>query len=242
MVHKRDFISHHAPALFDRAEECQKYKQGVATVVLCVSSIEAMLNDLCEWYRFVIKHESTCPNLNPNNEKFFGRKINETCAAAFHYIAEEEKGIFNLLETLEDERRSLECKVEKIFKFSGGKAPKGDLIWQDFQMLVEIRNGIVHAKGEHLSQENPLNAEGRSGINGYPDFVDRLMRRRLIEDPRLLDRRGSWFELVERNEKFLSWCLDTTRKFSTIFLRALPDSNVTGIFIREAAFDRGACV
>ncbi|WP_199154456.1 hypothetical protein [Chromobacterium sp. ASV23] len=238
MVHKRDFISHHAPALFDRAEECQRYKQGVATVVLCVSSIEAMLNDLCEWYRFVIKHESTCPNLNPNSNKLFGGEFNETCVASFHYITKEEKGVFNLLETLESERKSLECKIEEIFKFSGNKAPKGDLIWQDFKTLVEIRNGIVHAKGEHLSQENPLSDERRSGINGYPDFVGRLMRRGFIGGSHSLDRGGSWFELVERNEKFLSWCLDATRKFATILLRALPDSNVTDIFIREAAFYR----
>lgn len=233
----RAFIPYHAPALLDRAAECAKNQQGVATVILCISSVEALIHDLTEWYKFAIDHNAACPNKRQKEQSpLEGLLKNEhiICASQLHLITEKECDMCTKLQELEKNCRQLEEKVSEIFNtFQENRPPKGDKIWQEFIFLNKIRNGIIHTKGETLKQDNPFDEENRGEIDGYPDFIKNLQKRNLIATPEILDETTSWLELIEENPDFLKWCLVTTDNYIRITIGALPDSFMSKRFKKK---------
>lgn len=230
----RTVVAYHAPALFDRAIECAKNKQGVATVILCVSSIEALIHDLVECYQLAIDHDESCENKKP---KIPFQSSFVCCFSELHQVTEEEVKLCNALKKIESDRGQLEDKVTEIFKSLHNESPlKGEKTWQDFALLSKIRNGIVHIKGETLTQTNPYSDENKSKIEGYPKFVKKLQRRSLIKNPETLDASKNWLELIEKEENFLAWCIDVTKKYSELILQKLPDSHMSLGFKQEARF------
>lgn len=238
---QRIFISYHAPALFDRALECSRLEQGVATVILCAASIEALTHDLTEWYKIAVDHRDTCPNKERENKRPFGNLYRSKFAYCFsflHSITEQEVKACEGLQELEMERQNLEKKITFIFKAFGEKAPKGTKVWQNFKLLNYIRNEIVHVKGETLKQDRciSLSEENNSLIEGYPDFVKTLQKRGLVCVPRTLNKNKSWLELIEKNPKFLKWCIEVTQEYFEVIIKVIPDSQMSLEFKSEIKF------
>lgn len=233
----RIFIPYHAPALFDRALECSRFEQGVAVVILCAASIEALTHDLTEWYKIAVDHKDTCPNKERERKGFF-RSSYVFCSSFLHSITEQEIKACEGLQALEKERRSLVGKIEFVFEVFGENPPKGEKVWQDFILLNNIRNEIVHAKGETLKQDQSFSlSEGKNSlIEGYPDFVKSLQRKGLVCVPDALDKGKSWLELIEKDSRFLKWCIKVTQDYFEAIIKVIPDSRMSLDFKSEIRF------
>ena len=107
----------------------------------------------------------------------------------------------------------------------GEKADKGANPYQDFSLLVSIRNDIVHTKGERLSIFNET-----PDINGYPTFIKTLSQKKIIETDKKF---SSWLNLIE-NKKFAEWSLETAKGIIENAINMLPETKLSGLFKEQA--------
>lgn len=206
-------------------------------VILCAASIEALTHDLTEWYKIAVDHKDTCANKERESKGLF-RSRYTFCSSFLHSITEQEIKACEGLQALEEKRRKLEDKIVFIFEAFGENPPKGTRVWQEFILLNNIRNEIVHAKGETLKQDQPFSlSEGKNSlIEGYPDFVKSLQRKKLICIPDALDKGKSWLELIEKDSNFLNWCIKVTRDYFEAIIEVIPDSHMSLEFKSEIRF------
>lgn len=164
------FIPFHHLGLFHRTLSAAQKGEGVVCSMLCVSSVEAFINDLIGWYtcigsNFTIFHENDRPVNN--------------------YLTDDER---NLLEVLnENDRIKL---LEKLDFF--GEWNKSDKLYQNFKNLISIRNGLTHLKPEELSI-----CKSTGEYTGYPKYLNNLFQMKIIKKPECV---ASWIESLEEIE------------------------------------------
>lgn len=219
------FLHYQAPALFDRAKECSRNRQGVATVMLAVASIEAMPHDLVGAYWL-----GACYVVPKLKEKYGGLAPVGAALPTEYHPCKKELLLFTTLKEKEEERASLLDKIETIyFMLHETKAPKGDATWQDFFILKKVRDSVTHPQTQIFSQGG-YSEESKIEVKGGPRILEELARKKLISLPSEVVYGVNWLDLLD-TEEFLDWCIKTTKKYYQFVLDFLPsESNLTASF------------
>lgn len=188
------FLPYHFPAIFDRTFLAARNSQGVVCALLCATSLEAFIHDFMGWYKFV-----------KTNPMSYG----ENSYPVHNYLKEEEEKILANIISAEKNKESV---VDKFRYFANWD--KSERTYQDFKMLINIRNSIAHLKAEELTHNGDF-------INGYPKFLNDFFQKRIIEKP---EDFLSWIEIIETQE-FCLWCQNSAYKMISKTVEVLPDTN-----------------
>lgn len=225
-TNKRLFIPYHSIGLFDRAESAAKESQGVVCVILAVAAVEAFTHDLTEWYSLCessFKNPSDDNGLPKNHFTIRG-------AIEFSKLNELERNICEKLKEAEQNRKNVCEKLSVIFELKGEKLNKGTNPYQDFSQVVQIRNEIIHVKGETLTID-------KQSISGYPRFITRLSDKKLITLPSSPEDfyKSSWLNIIETKE-FSNWCTSSVKNMVNKTLDLLPPTQSSTLFINQVRF------
>jgi hypothetical protein len=166
---------------------------SIISIMFSVSALEAFINESVELARLV-----------PTSER---QKVVD--------------GYRSVMSELEDRKEALLIKFYiGLLVLSGTAWDEGTQPFQDFKLLVTIRNQIVHIKADRweakLSSRGP---EPRSPSQ-YPKFIAALQQKKLVG----LRGSRSWFELIN-NKRVARWACDTAAKITGAFADALPDGS-----------------
>ncbi|QJW78724.1 hypothetical protein [Burkholderia glumae] len=233
---QRIHLVNHSPNLYDRA---LRSHDGLTTAILAVASVEALTHDLATWLGWLDEHAK---EFHPKSEsdsatRLFGKQHVWCSSSVGHELTESEAKLLEVLDDLESDKKSVALKIQKILGLldnKEGTATTRDL--EDFDFLVEVRNEIVHPKGERLSQR--LKGSKTSGnVAGHIALVRRLEAKNLIDRVQVHE---SWLNNLKK--PFIEWCLLTTSNVVEDLLAALPDSSLMKTFRHQASIGRyGVC-
>lgn len=136
-------------------------------------------------------------------------------------FAEHERTYYSVMNDLQKNKASTQNKFEigKLL-LSGSSWKHNEHPYQDFKLLLKVRNELVHRKSELFEEEWEI-GQKNSGktLNDHPRFFKELESKKLF-DSTSLD--CSWLDLIQ-NEKFASWCCDTALSMNQKFLNSIKD-------------------
>ncbi|WP_176081440.1 hypothetical protein [Paraburkholderia tropica] len=225
------WFANHSPNLFDRALAASRRDDGVATAILAVASVEALLTDLANCLQYLEDHSTTCLN-KPRADTLSGalNRPAGICASPWgHELINCERALLADLTRYDEDHTSLLDKLEGILVLlSNGAAEQSACVPADFKFLVSVRNELVHPKCERVIRRTK-NGLGSGPITGHRLVVDRLMGRKLIKRPEVGD---SWLNFLVR--PFADWCLVSTSTTVATILAALPETPLMNHFKRVA--------
>lgn len=164
------FIPFHHPALFDRTFSAAQKSEGIICTMLCVGSIEALINDIFGWHSYVATHLMS---------------FHENDHGANNYLKEDEQNLLMNLKSADKQR--MEDKIQLF-----GEWDKSEILHQDFILLIRIRNSLTHIKPEELSI-----CKETFEYTGHPKFLNNLIQRKVITKPA---QPISWIESLESRE------------------------------------------
>jgi hypothetical protein len=121
---------------------------------------------------------------------------------------------------LEERKEALLVKFHMgLLVFSGSTWDEGTQPFQDFKLLVTIRNHIVHMKAERWEAELTSRGAVPRSLDQYPRFIQTLRQRKIIGIPR---SSPSWLQLIN-HKRVASWACETAAKITGGFVDAVPD-------------------
>jgi hypothetical protein len=117
-------------------------------------------------------------------------------------------------------REPLKCKYHKALShFTGTSQHKGAQPYQDFKILVDIRNSVMHNKPDTFTRK--FNAEEQppqKQIEDHPKFIRQLKSNKAIEET---DFHCNWIDLV-MNDKVAQWAFSTANKMIDTLISSVP--------------------
>lgn len=136
-------------------------------------------------------------------------------------FAEHEKTFFSVMNELQKNKGSTQNKFELgklILSGSGWERDKAP--YQDFALLLKVRNELVHRKSEY-HEDTLTKGEGfpERTLKDHPKFFKDLESRKLC-DTSVVD--GSWIDLIQ-TPAFSAWCCDTALSMTNEFLTSIQD-------------------
>jgi hypothetical protein len=153
------FFTNHSPNLFDRALAASHRGDGVATALLAVASVEALLTDLANCLQYLEDHSTTCLN-KPRPGTLSGALNRPAGICAFpwgHELNDCEKALLTDLIRYDVEHTSLLDKLQGILGLlSNGVADQSACVPDVFKFLVSVRNELVHPKSERVSRRTKM--------------------------------------------------------------------------------------
>jgi hypothetical protein len=125
------------------------------------------------------------------------------------------------MKELEDRRESLAVKYHiGLIVWSGSTWSEGLQPYQDFRLLVKLRNSLLHMRpGSWGAQVCPELPAPERAIEEYPTFIRSLKHRKLIELPR---KSQSWLEVVN-TPAVGKWACSTSSNVTRLFVERAPD-------------------
>ncbi|MBR9910408.1 MAG: hypothetical protein GYB33_08675 [Gammaproteobacteria bacterium] len=152
-------------------------------------------------------------------------------------LAEHEKTYYSIMNDLQKNKASTQIKFDlgKLL-LSGVSWNHNEKPYQDFKLLLKVRNELVHRKSE-MHEEELVKGVGfiEKTINDHPKFFKELQSKKLIYNSSL---DCSWIDLVQ-NISFASWCCDTALSMNQAFLNSIkdvPDSNLKNKMVEALGF------
>ena len=127
-------------------------------------------------------------------------------------------GLGELIRDLEEAKYQLVLKALWVERYLTGKRPdRGSALFQDFDLLVRLRNTIIHLKDteEHLFYD-----DGSVQTKGTPKVVSQLASRKLIPSP----YQPSWIVAVS-TIKIAAWSCQTAAQMMMAIVHMLPHSD-----------------
>ena len=188
----------HAKSLFGIAKKAAKSKakksdNSIVAIMFSASAMEAFINESAGLARMI-----------PTSDR---QKIVEGYAA--------------VMAELEDRKESLLVKYHMaLLVFSGATWNEGDQVFQDFKLLVTIRNAIVHMKTDKW--ETPvsmLKPDPERAIEQHPKFIKTLVQKKIIDPP---IKSQSWLELL-KDQRVAQWACLVSSRITTDFVKSVPD-------------------
>jgi hypothetical protein len=159
---------------------------GYEAIIFSAIAAEAFLSDFAEMSQF----------LSDDDES-------EKLKAARDVILKAEEKRFNIRKKYQQTYRAL----------TGKNLPTSSEWWADYDLLVRLRNELVHAKVDHV-------------INNYPE--------RILEIQKKLDEKGllmwgiesssDWRNILDRWDKLGDWAVTTVKNLVLIFIAEVPES------------------
>lgn len=133
------------------------------------------------------------------------------------------EGFSSVMSELEERKESLLVKYHMaLLVFSGSTWDEGALPFQDFKLLVNIRNSIVHMKADKwkvkISPDSTTTTKTRE-LKQYPKFVIALKQKGLIDIP---DESSSWLSVITK-PRVGKWACSTAEMITKEFFNKVPD-------------------
>src|ERR1035441_7765562 len=127
-------------------------------------------------------------------------------------------GYLAVMSELEERKEALLIKFHMgLLVLSGSTWNEGTQPFQDFKLLVTVRNHIVHMKADRWeSKLTPRGSEPRS-LDQYPKFIAAFQQRKIVGAP----ARGSWLELIN-DRRVATWACETAAKIAEAFVECVP--------------------
>lgn len=133
-------------------------------------------------------------------------------------------------------REQLKCKYDKaLLHFSGTSQHKGAQPYQDFKILVNIRNSVLHNKPDTFTKKfNTNEPPPLKQINDHPKFIRQLKSNKIIDNT---DFHCNWIDLI-MSEKVSQWAFSTTNKMIGKLISSAPPGKFCND-LRRIAFNAG---
>ena len=127
----------------------------------------------------------------------------------------------NVMSELEQRKEGIVIKYHLgLLVFSGATWDEGIQPFQDFKLLIVLRNAITHAKSDEWSVKLDYfrDHEPQRDVDEYPKFIRTLLQRGFIEKPLSSE---SWLVLLN-NPKVANWACKTAETITKKFFEAVP--------------------
>lgn len=165
---------------------------AVVAVILAASSTEAFINEIPE---SIETYRRMAPEMLPRIDPRFW-------------------ALSDVLTELESSRGSLTAKYLMAAHVLGRPYDRGANPLQDFELLVTLRNEVMHLKPRDRV------VEGENRIQ-FPRYATVLQQRGLLKHPPGSPVISSWFDEVQ-TPQLAEWACDTARAMVRSLLGALP--------------------
>jgi hypothetical protein len=126
-------------------------------------------------------------------------------------------GLATLLRALEKSRFQVLHKTAWVARYLTGHPPDlGSRIFQDFDILVRLRNTVIHLKD---SEETLHYEDGSMDVEGTPKVINQLQERGLVSRPYL----PSWLVAIS-TQQVAEWSCNTATRMIVALIGMLPTS------------------
>lgn len=130
------------------------------------------------------------------------------------------EGYRAVMAELEERKEALLVKFHMgLLVFSGSTWDEGTQPFQDFKLLVTIRNHIAHMKAERWEADLTSRGPVPRSLDQYPRFIQTLQQRKIIGTP---PTSASWLQLIN-HKRVASWACETAAKITAGFAEVVPD-------------------
>ena len=131
------------------------------------------------------------------------------------------EGYSSVMGELEERKESLFVKYHMaLLLFSGATWDEGSQPFQDFKLLVSLRNAIAHTKADKWETKvSELKPDPERALEQYPKLIKQLHNKKLIKLP---SSSTSWLEVLSRPE-VADWACLTAEVITKEFLKIIPD-------------------
>lgn len=236
----QSYVHYHSLFLLDLLIDSKKRKQGITSIILGVTSIEALVGDLAQT---LIQRRDAKKNLHKNTFQritnieqptvFLFPQLNAlelAIAAELEELLKRKASglnmyyvLFGLLEDVQPPRNASDSREKKeAWKQS---LPSG------VDDIFSLRNAIIHRHGSELlfdSSGNLIN-----GNSALPDVIEKLNEELNLGIEML--RLDGWLGVLENNEAIAEWSLKVTQNFILHTLAKLPATNACDYFRQTVA-------
>lgn len=135
-------------------------------------------------------------------------------------------GLGKLVDDMEESRFPLFQKVIWVVRYLTGKpADQGSRVFQDFDVLVRLRNAIIHLKD---TEETRWYQDSSMENMGTPKVISQLESRGLILRP----YRPSWIVAISTRE-IAEWSCRTARTLAETLMNILPTSSCKQMMVHS---------
>ena len=200
--------SPNTPVLKNIAQGCyesvkKETSQTIPCIVFCASVLESFINESYEFRRFLPRGEDA---------------VSRYCYTIREYA-------FEMCRMVNDRERLQDKYFYALKLFSENDDFKSQATFESFKILVEIRNSIVHNKGEIMVSEGAVNQPSIE-IKQYPKFIRQLKAKRVLKD---VDGATSWLDLIQTEEVAL-WAFSTMNDMISLYISTLPEGEFRDCF------------
>ena len=129
----------------------------------------------------------------------------------------------DILKDLEKDKVQLKVKYSILYYvLSRTPIPKGDLVYQDFSLLIDIRNHLAHYKATATAQRTDALDRPEKLVKLLHRISNRkIVDRDIVEDPGILP--STWTMLLDESDTFADWSLRTAQDMLRLIYNAMPD-------------------
>lgn len=130
-------------------------------------------------------------------------------------------GFSAVMGELEERKESLLVKFHMaLLVFSGSTWDEGSQPFQDFKLLISLRNAIAHTKADKWEIKiYESNQDPNRPLDQYPKFIKQLCQKKIIEPP---VASGSWLEVLAQPD-VADWACQIAKSVTEEFLKIVPD-------------------
>lgn len=173
---------------------------ALVSIVFSIAAIESFINDLQMLAQFFCSHKKT--------------------PGVLMILA-------NVLDELEESHASIPIKYQMARIILIGEAfNKGEQPFQDFTLLLKLRNALVHAGPDRVVEIGP----NKFQPNKYHGLISQLADRGLCDNP--TQPLSPWTDYIDSSPKVARWSYNSALAMTQALFSCIPDSLVKMI-LRE---------
>jgi hypothetical protein len=179
-----------------RADSCRS-KDPLVSIVFAAATCESFISELAEFAEFVLT--ARAPTI-PAEPAFVG---------TFQAIFEE----------LEASKGSLNAKYILAYNVLAGKLiDKSCNPYQDFALLVDLRNSVVHVKVDRIQMDSTYTATMQ-----HPSIIAKLRSKGILASAPPSNTITGWLEIVS-TPALARWCVRTAAAMIVFLIEAIRPS------------------
>ncbi len=134
----------------------------------------------------------------------------------------------SLLPSLEA-KVSLSVKYELLYYILAlGPFPKGGAIWNNFDLLIKIRNNIAHFKSSVV--EDTFHTDHSYSHKVHREIITELNNKKLLARD-VKHSPYNWTMLLDESEPFAAWSIKTAQEIVILMCDVVPESQFKIAFI-----------
>lgn len=134
-----------------------------------------------------------------------------------------------ILSELEEQRAQTKTKYQILYYIlAKAPLPTCDSLWGDFDLLIRLRNELVHPKPESIQEGQP-----RTARSSRPMKLIRSLRSRNLSDRPEGAEPDDWSFILEDNEKAGAWAVRTAKSMIQLVARQAPSSTLRDSYLKQ---------